>query len=92
MTEKIKDLFNEVWPGFLTFKEYSNKERETVNKEFSPNIIMNIIKQAYNLGIETAAKNVKLKEKGRFVASTGYSQYKTKQVINKQSILKLKIK
>ena len=49
------------------------------------------VRYAFNLGLRVAAESVKLKTKGKMVASTGYSQYKTRQVIDKKSILKYKL-
>lgn len=90
--EEIKEILNNHWKGFMKYDELSSIDLIHTKKQYSIEDLRFLAQDAFNLGLEIAAKNVKMKEKGSFVASTGYSKYKTRSVIDKQSILKLKIK
>lgn len=50
------------------------------------------VKEAYNLGLKTAMKNIKLKSKIVSSPGVGYTTYFNKEVIDKNSIKKFIIK
>lgn len=59
----------------------------TINKE-----LLSCMIESYNLAIEDAVKVAKIGQTSRFQAAAGYSRRVTKSIVDKKSILKLKLK
>lgn len=87
MTEdKLKEIFDICWKGFLSFDEYSPTEKGQFKKEYSPEEFYNALKIAYNAGIEIAAGYV---EQNSPIEEDSTREY---NVIDEDSILNLQIK
>lgn len=91
--DKIEKIFEEYYPGFLTYKERINDPVAKHDyKGILPVNFMIALKKAYNMAIDDAYKSVKLGTTSRFQTGAGYSKYNTKPSIDKKSISKLKLK
>ena len=84
---RLKDIIEEYDTHF--YNDSPDTSEACVNK--FPDVL-EIARRSFNLGVQMSADNAKLKSKGKFVAAAGFSQYKTREVVDKQSILKLLIK
>lgn len=55
--EKLEEIVDTHWPGFLEYSEIPPEERERFKRPISMEDLMTLAKEAYNLAIEDAADN-----------------------------------
>lgn len=83
---KLKALLNFHWKGFREYDELPSNERVTWGKVYTIEELYDIIKGAYNIGVETAAENANI-----LSMPTGGDPPDYDYVVDTKSILKLKI-
>lgn len=81
MEEKLEEVFDKHWKGFMTWEDLTKDDKRRFTKEYTAEEFYDALKAAYNLGIEVAADNA---------TATILGEYNY-PLIDKESILNLQI-
>jgi len=55
MENKLKEVFDRHWKGFMSYDDYTKADMQRLHKEYTVNEFYEALKAAYNAGIEIAA-------------------------------------